>query len=260
MARAKKRVLSAVAVLLSLAALTGCGVVHRVNDHDSASSTGTGASAHDLLPATIRSTGKVVVATDPTYPPFESLSADQKTIVGLDPDLMHALAQRLGITAEFARAGFDTIIPGLQADRYDLAMSGMNDTRQRQAQVSFVDYISVGGAVVMAKGDKLANQAVTPQSLCGLSVGVQTGTVTIPLSQQTSAQCASSGKPAIKLSTFPSVPSALLALSSGRIDYVWTDAVSGATQAKQSGGRFVSVSDGTTPPCPGSSFPSPRRS
>ncbi|MBB2890631.1 transporter substrate-binding domain-containing protein [Flexivirga oryzae] len=109
------------------------------------------------LPAAIRKKGYVTVATNPGYPPFETLSSDQHTIVGLDPDILQAIAHQLGITAKFQQAGFDSIIPGLQAGRYDMAMSGMTDTTQREKQVQFVDYFLVGGGILMAKGTRPRN-------------------------------------------------------------------------------------------------------
>jgi ABC-type amino acid transport substrate-binding protein len=40
---------------------------------------------------------------------------DQKTIVGLDPDLLGKLGEELGVEIRFARASFDSIIPGLRS-------------------------------------------------------------------------------------------------------------------------------------------------
>lgn len=219
-----------------------------------AAQTGTQQSLFDRLPADIRQKGYVVVATNPTYPPFETLSTDQKTIEGLDPDLLDAMAKKLGITVQFQQAAFDTIIPGLQAKRYDMAMSGMTDTVQRQKQVSFVDYFQIGGGIVMNAGDPAAKGPV-PDVLCGKPVGVGIGTITVKLGDDASATCTAAGKQSLNIQNFPSVSDSVLALGSGRIDYVWTDRISAQTQETNSNGKFVSISDGTPGAPTGIAFP-----
>jgi polar amino acid transport system substrate-binding protein len=222
---------------------------------NTAPTTADGSDLNSMLPEKIRDAGRLVVVTDPTYPPFESLTDDQKTIIGLDPDLLEALSERLGVSVELQRAGFDTIIPGLQAKRWDMAMSGMTDATSRQSLVTFVDYHDIGGAILLRADDPLVGSTDVLSELCDRLVGVQTGTTTIQLAEGENEKCAAAGEGEFQISTFPSVPSALLALESGRVDYVWTDAVSGATQAQQSEGRFVSMDDHTDTSPAGMVFP-----
>jgi len=247
-----------VALVAPLAACTGVSKPSsEAHPGDDATTSTTGAlatSAAALLPASVRKQGKLVVAIDPTYPPFESLSADQKTIVGLDADLLTEIGKELGVRMEFARAGFDSIIPGLAAGRYDLAISGMTDTAEREKQVRFVDYFDAGGALVLRKGDPTATTDL-PLALCGKKVGVQTGTITVGLSKTASAQCTAAGKPAIDLQMYPSVPASVLAMSSDRVSYVWTDSVSAAEQVQKGGGRFALINDGSQPAHTGIAFP-----
>jgi polar amino acid transport system substrate-binding protein len=249
-----RRARTLAAATATLAALTvlaaGCDAVSKPKD---ASSDQTG-TASGQLPADVRSRGYLTVATDPTYPPFETLSDDQKTIVGLDPDLLAAIGKELGVEIRFERAGFDSLIPGLRAGRYDLAVSGMTDTVERQREVTFVDYFNAGGALVVPKGDPVTTDQL-PGALCGRKVGVQTGTITVGFSEKASKDCQSAGKQPIDLQMFPSVPGSVLAMGSGRIDYVWTDSVAAATQVKNGKGRFTSIDDGTDPAPTGMAFP-----
>lgn len=227
-----------------LAGTAGCSAVTTASSTGQAQADDTAELSH-LLPEGIRKSGKVTVAIDPNYPPFETLSEDQKTITGLDPDLLDAMEPLLGVEFELQATGFDSIIPGLQAKRYDMAISGMTDSKSRQEQVTFVDYLSIGGALVVAADDPLAKSDDILAELCGRKVGVQTGTTTIDLGAEQDEKCAADGEPALKMSTFPTVPNAVLALDSGRIDYVWTDAISALAQVERSEGRFVSVPDHT---------------
>lgn len=249
---ARRRANGTAAVLAVVALLTaGCNAV-RTSGNDEAATTGGGAA--DQLPSDVRVRGFLTVATDPTYPPFETLSDDQKTIVGLDPDLLGELGEELGVEIRFARASFDSIIPGLRAGRYDLAVSGMTDTKERQEQVTFVDYFNAGGAIVMPVDADVTTEEL-PDALCGEAVGVQTGTITAGFSEDASKQCEAGGKEPIDLRMFPSVPASVLAMGSGRIDYVWTDNVAAATQVKNGKGAFVSINDGTPPAPTGMAFP-----
>jgi polar amino acid transport system substrate-binding protein len=237
-------------------ATAACGAVSTPGGahDDGAAKTASTTSLSRLLPADVRTAGRITVATDPTYPPFETLSGDQKTIKGLDPDLLDAIANKLGIKIVLTKAGFDSLIPGLQAERYQVAMSAMTDTKERQAKVTFVDYFQVGGSIVLSAGDPERGQTM-PAALCGKKVGVQTGSITAIMSGKESKKCGASGKPAITLTNFPSVPAAVLALNSGRVQYVWTDSVSAAEQAKAGGGRFATVTDGTPMQPSGMVFP-----
>ena len=69
---------------------------------------------------------QLVVATSPDFPPFESL--DGSDIVGIEPKLMQAIADKLGMELVWEQVDFDSIIPGIQAGRYiDYAWSGIFD-------------------------------------------------------------------------------------------------------------------------------------
>ena len=52
------------------------------------------------VPAKIKSAGKIVVGTDPTYAPNEMLATDGKTVEGFDVDIFNAVAAKLGLKTE----------------------------------------------------------------------------------------------------------------------------------------------------------------
>jgi len=93
------------------------------------------AAAIALLPEAIASKGKLLVATDATYPPSEFIAEDGTTIIGFDVDLMVALGQALGLDVEFQNASFDTIIPGLDSGQFDVGASSFTDTKEREQTV-----------------------------------------------------------------------------------------------------------------------------
>ena len=90
----------------------------------------------------IKSDGKLVIGTDPTYEPNEFKDGSGK-IVGFDVDLGTAIAKKLGLTAEFQESKFDTILPAL-GTRYELGMSSFTDNQEREKVVDFVTYFNAG--------------------------------------------------------------------------------------------------------------------
>src|SRR4051794_22427024 len=72
---------------------------------------GAAAPVRDKVPAAIRNTATLTVATDAPYPPNESIGADGKTVEGMDPDLAKAIAAVMGLKADVKNATFDSIIP-----------------------------------------------------------------------------------------------------------------------------------------------------
>lgn len=204
-------------------------------------------SVAKLVPKSIASKGTLTVATDPSYAPNEFVNPKNQQIEGMDVDLGNALAQVMGVKVKFVSAGFDSIIPGLAAGRYDFSMSSFTDTKERQGTVDFVTYFSAGTSFyTSAKGGATVNGL---SSLCGLKVGVEKGTTQQSDAQAQSKKCTTAGKPAVTLSIYPNQSEANVALSSGRVQVVMADSPVADYAVKQSGGQFklVGPTYGTAP-------------
>ncbi len=122
------------------------------------------------------STDNVIrVATDATFPPLEFVKDGKRT--GFDIDLMDAMAKVMGKKIEWVDIDFKGLIPGLIADRFDVAASGIYMTEDRRKVVDFTDpYYQGGLAVLVRKDNKTIN---TPADLGGHSVSVQVGTKSV---------------------------------------------------------------------------------
>jgi polar amino acid transport system substrate-binding protein len=178
----------------------------------------------------------LMVAADATYAPNEFIASNGHTVVGMDPDLAVALAGVMGIKVKVVNATFDSIIPGLQAGKYDLGMSSFTDTKARQKVVDFVTYFSAGTSFyVKAQGGPAISSLA---SLCGHKVAVEKGTTQQADSTAQSAKCTKAGKSAVSVSSFPDQNGVNLALSSGRVDVAMADSPVAAYQVKQSHGAF----------------------
>lgn len=128
----------------------------------------------ELLPEGIVEKGRIDVAVDIPFPPM-AMYDDANREIGFDPELGRLLGQKLGIDVSLNKQAFDSVIPSLQAGKNDIIMSGMNDTPERQATLSFVDYTHGGFAIAVKKGNDAGIE--TQRDLCGLTVSVQKATV-----------------------------------------------------------------------------------
>jgi polar amino acid transport system substrate-binding protein len=120
--------------------------------------------------------GYLTVGTDASYPPMESKDPQTQQYVGADIDLANALASAMGLKgAKIFNASFDSLIPSLQAKRFDVIMSSMNDTPERAKRVAFVDYMTATMGILVKKGSPI--KANSFSALCGHTVAVERGTV-----------------------------------------------------------------------------------
>ncbi len=178
----------------------------------------------------------LTVAADATYPPNEFIGSDGHTVVGMDPDLGHALGKVMGVKFTFVNASFDTIIPGLQSGKYDLGMSSFTDTKAREKVVDFVTYFSAGTSFyVKAQGGPTIRSLA---DLCGHSVGVERGTTQAADAAAQNGKCKKAGKPGVGVRVYPDQSSANLAVSSGRQQVGMADSPVAAYIVKKSGGQF----------------------
>lgn len=179
-----------------------------------ATTTATTAGAAIAVPDAFK--GKtLVVATDATYPPNESIDKDGKTIVGMDIDMIHAIADELGIKIDVKNAPFDGIIPGIQSDKYQIGVSSFTDTKEREATVDFATYYTAGSSFyVKADGGPTVSSIA---DLCDKSAAAQKGTV-----QATDIE-AQAKKCKVDAQIFPDQNQVTLALKSGRADVAMAD-------------------------------------
>lgn len=190
-----------------------------------------------LVPSAIKARGSVTVAMDATYPPDESIGSNGHTIVGMDADLGDALGKAMGIKWNLVNASFDTIIPGLQSEKYDVGLSSFGDTKAREKVVNFVDYFKAGEAFYVKAGSPTTITSMA--SVCGKSVAVESGTTEGADATAQSKKCTAAGKSAVTVHTYGNQNEANLAVSSGRADAGFADSQVAAYIVKQSNGVFT---------------------
>jgi polar amino acid transport system substrate-binding protein len=187
------------------------------------------AAASIAPPPNIKQAGKIVYCTDATYPPEEYFQGGK--IIGSDIDFGTEIAKLMGVKAQFKNTTFDSIIAALLTKKCDAIISGMNDTAERRKSVDFVDYLKVGQAVTVKKGNP--EGFTTLASLSGKRVSVESGTTNRDFLVAASKKLVQQGKKAITIVTFPKDTDAFAALVAGRVDAYFADAPPAAYYAKQ---------------------------
>jgi len=171
-------VAAAVAVLVALTLAPACGKDSKPKAAASSSSSTptTGAALFSKLPTAIQSSKQLKVGSDIEYAPIEFYKEGTQQVQGLDWDIAQALGQKLGVTVTFVDdTDFAGIIGALQAGRFDVVMSSMNDTAERRGKgVDFIDYFKAGSSILVQKGNPKGIKGL--DDLCGATVSVQKGT------------------------------------------------------------------------------------
>jgi polar amino acid transport system substrate-binding protein len=119
--------------------------------------------------------GELRVGLDPGYMPFE-MKDKKGNIIGYDVDMARKMAKEMGVKLTLVPTSFDGMIAGLLTDKFDIIMSAMTITQQRNLKVNFANpYIVVGQTVLIKK--ELASTVKTAADLdkAGITVVTRLG-------------------------------------------------------------------------------------
>jgi polar amino acid transport system substrate-binding protein len=191
-----------------------------------------------MVPAAVSADGKIVFGTDASYPPNEFTDTDGSTIIGMDVDLGTAVAQKLGLTAEFQNAAFSGIIPGIDGAKYELGMSSFSINDERVQTVDMVSYFSAGTSLAVKTGNP---DGINADDLCGKAIGVQAGTTQVDDLAARNTQCTTTGKPPIAVSELQAQTDVTLALTANRVVAMLADSPVVAYAAKTTEGAVEAV-------------------
>jgi len=158
--------------------------------------------------------GKLMVATEGTFPPFSMRSPDGK-LDGLEIRVMKEVAKRLHLTYTPVLTKWDSLLVGLQANQYDVISAAMDITPERQKSILFSDgWLESGGRIITPKGSSIHTAA----DLKGKNVGAEVSSTFAKLAQDAGAN----------VKSYKSESDAMQDLVNGNLDAEITDAISGA--------------------------------
>lgn len=169
--------------------------------------------------------GSITVATSPDFPPFESLEGGE--IVGIEVDIMNLIGEKLGVEVIYEQMDFDSVLPGVQAGKFDVGMSGITVTEKRQENADFTEpYFLASQAIVVLADSDISSKA----DLEGKVISVQTGTTA-------ESYCMENG---YEVQAYVANNDAVSALTSGKVDaWVVDNEVAVALSAEQNGATVV---------------------
>lgn len=187
----------ALAMVLSLAACGGNGGSASSNGGSASStpgsaasngsaSSGAGSSADASTPATFTTIeeGKLIMATNASFPPYE-MTDDNNNVVGIDPEIAAAIADKLGLELVIDNIDFDAALMSVQEGRCDVVLAGLSYREDRDLIMDFTDSYATGVQVIIVNegDDTIAGtnddlQLVDAQGnvLEDIQIGVQRGT------------------------------------------------------------------------------------
>ncbi|ATJ81627.1 transporter substrate-binding domain-containing protein [Halomonas beimenensis] len=180
------------------------------------------------------------IGVDVPYEPMEYRTPDGE-LTGFDIELGNALCAEIGIQCEWVVQGWDGIIPGLQARKYDAIMSSMTINEQRREQVLFSDpYITPPSAWFAPMDAEIGTPS--DETLEGLTIGVQRGTLQDNYVTDMYGDVA-------EVNRYATADDMVLDMDSGRLDAVFLDFPIGkSTLLESEAGEYKVVGEKITEP------------
>lgn len=169
----------------------------------------------------IKKAGKIVIGTSGNYRPYTFMDKENH-LVGYDIDWGNMLADSLGVKAEFVTGAFAGLIPGLLSNRFDVVLSSLTITPERQKSLLFSEPYSENGAVAVIK--KGSNAASDVEDIKGKVIGVISGSVWSDIAKQIGGYK--------EMKTYPGANEVFADLLLGRVQVVVVDLTTAADYIK----------------------------
>jgi polar amino acid transport system substrate-binding protein len=174
--------------------------------------------------------GKVLkVGSDTTYPPMETIDEATGQVVGFDVDVMNEICARINCKAEFITTAWDGIFAALQQGEFDMVVSGVSITDERDKIVDFSEpYIIVSQAILM----RIADKGLTLEDFKqGKKLASQTATTNAQLAEELV------GRENVNL--YDTFAGAVAALKNGDVSGVIIDGTSASAYEQEFAGELI---------------------
>ena len=120
----------------------------------------------------IKARGELVAATEMQFPPFDM--SDNGVYKGVDRELIDAVAKELGVKVSYLDLPWTSVLPGLEAKKFDLVIAPVTITKERLKRYAFTVPIADATAALMKRADD--KSIAKPEDIAGKTVGGQKGT------------------------------------------------------------------------------------
>ena len=170
----RRSFLAAAGLTAAALALTACGGSASSTASSTASSAASSEAASTSAAAELTTVeaGKLTMATNATFPPYE-MTTDAGDIEGIDVETAQAIADKLGLELQIDDMDFDAALLSVQQGKADIVMAGVTVTDERKAVMDFSDSYATGiQSIIVPEGSDIAS----PDDLAGKKIGTQRGT------------------------------------------------------------------------------------
>ena len=116
------------------------------------------AESPDLL-SQIKERGYITIATEGDWAPY-TYHDENNTLVGYDVEIGQAIADYLGVEAQFAETNWDAILSGVKGGRFDIACNGVSYTEERAESYNFSTPYLYTPSVLVVRNDNETIQTV----------------------------------------------------------------------------------------------------
>lgn len=183
--------------------------------------------------ADIKSKGELVAATEMQFPPFDI--SDNGEYKGVDRELVDLVGKELGVKVKYLDLPWTSVLPGLEAKKFDLVIAPVTITKERLQRYSFSVPIADATAAMMKRKDD--NSIMKPEDIAGKAVGGQKGTSQL---EQLKAFAAKLSKP-VDVKEYVDNNQSYADLAAGRIDAAVNSLPNLAYAAQQRSDAFAVV-------------------
>jgi polar amino acid transport system substrate-binding protein len=187
-----------------------------------------------LLPARVAHSGTLTVAVALGSPP-DDFRDSAGNVAGWEIDILRAATESLGLKLEIRPTTFDSLIPGLQAKRFDAATGQMGITEVREKVVDMIGTLT-GNELFAARADSDI-KVNSLDDICGLTVATTRGSREDRFAAAHQPRCKALGKKPIHVLTFNDSASAADSLMSKRADLFWVGSTAVSYFVAHTGGK-----------------------
>ncbi len=179
----------------------------------------TGSASADALER-VMADKTLVVAIDPTFPPFEYTDSSGK-IIGYDPSIIEAVAAKMGVEVKYEVMAFSGIIPGLIAGAFDVTPT-LNVTAERAGKIDYTMPTAASmNAVLAVEGNGVTSSAI--EDLSGKACAVKQTTQPEQMMMTMNDELVAAGKAPVELLGFETIEQTVSAMIEGRVVCVVDD-------------------------------------
>ncbi|CAL9341192.1 ABC transporter substrate-binding protein [Streptomyces sp. enrichment culture] len=169
------------------------------------------------VPEEIRKRGTLeIVDSSGSAAPLTFFATDNKTVIGVEPDIASLVADVLGLKLHINTVSWENIFVGLDSAKYDVGFSNITVTEERKEKYDFATYREDNLAFEAKKGSGL--KITGPEDVAGRTVAVGSGTNQEKLLIEWSKENEKAGRQPVDIKYYQNDSDTYLALQSGRID------------------------------------------